>query len=271
MVNKSRLRDLEGKNNNLKLMERIEMSRYQRSQYNKQEKELDSNTILNLLKAWVGKFQEVDVAQVKPFNFSFNDSKESLKTLEVNQYDILHFDYHEWAKNNFDKDYMNNIVDMIKRFEPASDKVEYLWLTTKEDGMPIVVGRTQTNRNDLFKLLGRGGRKNIKYQGILDLMSTTTEKIILANSVEDLELDRDSQILRDYEKTIAKINRLLREYSKYAFIIPLTSKYPKYANGNFTSDGFEQSLGDYLYKKSSILNYHSHRKSRELCDELVMK
>lgn len=165
---------------------------------------------------------------------------------------------------------MNKIIETIKNSEPTEQgKVEYVWLTTNKDDMPIVVGRTQTNSNDLFKLLGKGGRITPKHQSVLALLSTTTEKLILVNRLQEAELDEYSRILREYEAMIAKLNGILRNYPKEAFIIPLTSSYPGCKEKRVTADNFEQSLGDYLYKNQpAIENYYSHRNRIEVDDEL---
>lgn len=255
------------------LEERMKLSRQQIDQYNKQESRLDKEAILSLLKVWVAELQNVSLDHVTAIDFSFETyeaSEVASVTSEANKFDILSFDYSEWAAHDFDKKYMNKIIETIKNSEPTEqDSVEYVWLTTNKDDMPIVVGRTKTNSDDLFKLLGKGARITPKHQSVLALLSTTTEKLILVNRLHESELDEYSRILREYEAMIAKLNGMLRNYPKEAFIIPLTSSYPGYKEKRVTADNFEQSLGDYLYKNQpAILNYYSHRNRIEIDDEL---
>lgn len=88
------------------LEERMELSRQQIDQYNKQESRLDKEAILSLLKVWVAELQKVSLDHVTTIDFSYETyeaSEVGSVISEANKFDILSFDYSEWAAHDFDK------------------------------------------------------------------------------------------------------------------------------------------------------------------------
>ncbi|MBP2098914.1 hypothetical protein [Enterococcus rivorum] len=113
------------------------------------------------------------------------------------------------------------------------DKYHYLWVSFRDDGMIVTVGRTsfleKAGYGDLFEKF--------------DFFGVGTQRLLLKSLISS----------KEKLKELEQLNVDMNKFTSYALILPVKSNDRKVVNT------LEKKLGEYLIsKKNPIFNYYSH-------------
>ncbi|MBM7689087.1 hypothetical protein BCR24_09350 [Enterococcus ureilyticus] len=121
--------------------------------------------------------------------------------------------------------------EIMKR-SGEKEKYHYLWVSFRDNGMIVTIGRTSFSKKsgygDLFDPF--------------DIFGTGTQKLIVTFLIDSEEA----------KKEMERINAKMNSFTTYALIIPVNSDESKIVNN------LERQLGEYLIKRYPVFNYYSH-------------
>ncbi|WP_086314417.1 hypothetical protein A5821_001984 [Enterococcus sp. 7F3_DIV0205] len=120
----------------------------------------------------------------------------------------------------------------IMEWSGDREKYHYLWVSFRDNGMIVTIGRTSFSKKsgygDLFDKF--------------DVFGTGTQKLILKFLIDS----------EDSSKEMERLNAKMNTFTTYALIIPVKSDDSKMVNN------LEKQLGEYLIKRYPVFNYYSH-------------
>lgn len=112
------------------------------------------------------------------------------------------------------------------------DKYSYLWVSFRDNGMIVTIGRTSfSEKNGYGDLFDK-----------FDVFGTGAQKLILNFLMES----------KNKTKELEQLNIEMNSFTTYALIIPVQIEETKIVNN------LESQLGEYLIKRYPVFNYYSH-------------
>lgn len=132
--------------------------------------------------------------------------------------------------SDMDKDSVKK--ELMKRCG-EKEKYHYLWVSFRDDGMIVTIGRTS--------FYEKGGYGDLFDP--FDIYGTGTQKLILSFLMESNPKTKE---------LLKRLNTEMNTFTTYALLLPVRKEDTKIVND------FERRLGEYLTERYPVFNYYSH-------------